>query len=168
MILSTKKVYSLKYRAMQRQQIQELASSQNYDSLTEEVKEKLVWWCQNLLLSNVQSLVQLSPQLVIAQMHHLKVGAACKGLKINDGQWSHREQDLHMNILENTFSLSIHIQMDNITALCYFKKMGGTRCQIITEISKEILKYLLDHQITITMEYLPGVLNIIADQCLAV
>ena len=42
--------------------------------------------------------------------------------------------------------------------------MGGTRCQILTEISKEIWKYLLDHQTTITVEYLPGVLNIIAEE----
>ena len=167
----------LQYRAIQRQQIQELASSQNYDSLvtlTEEVKEELDWWCQNLLLSNGRSLVQASPQLVIASDASLQGwGAACKGLKTN-GQWSPREQDLHINILElkaaklaiisfhRIFpnSVSIHIQMDNITALCYLKKMGGTRCQILTEISKEIWKYLLDHQITITVEYLPGVLNI--------
>ena len=93
----------LQYRAIQRQQIQELASSQNYDSLvtlTEEVKEELDWWCQNLLLSNGRSLVQASPQLVIASDASLQGwGAACKGLKTN-GQWSPREQDLHINILE--------------------------------------------------------------------
>ena len=165
----------LQYRAIQRQQIQELASSQNYDSLvtlTEEVKEELDWWCQNLLLSNGRSLVQASPQLVIA------ADASLQGWGATNGQWSPREQDLHINILElkaaklaiisfhRIFpnSVSIHIQMDNITALCYLKKMGGTRCQILTEISKEIWKYLLDHQITITVEYLPGVLNIIADK----
>ena len=70
----------LQYRAIQRQQIQELASSQNYDSLvtlTEEVKEELDWWCQNLLLSNGRSLVQASPQLVIASDASLQGWGGC-------------------------------------------------------------------------------------------
>ena len=44
------------------------------------------------------------------------------------------------------------------------KKMGGTRCPILTAMSKEIWKYLLAHQITITVEYLPGILNVITDR----
>ena len=58
----------------------------------------------------------------------------------------------------------LNIQMDNITALAYLKKMGGTHSKLLTDLSKEIWKYLLEHQITITVEYLPGSLNVLADR----
>ena len=51
----------------------------------------------------------------------------------------------------------IHIKMDNIVALSYLVKMGGT--QLLVLISKEIWEYLLEKGTTITAEYLPGALN---------
>ena len=52
---------------------------------------------------------------------------------------------------------TIHIKMDNIIALSYLVKMGGT--QLLALISKEIWEYLLDKGTTITAEYLPGALK---------
>ena len=60
----------------------------------------------------------------------------------------------------------IHLQIDNMTALSYLVKMGGgggTRNQELIQISKEIWDFLLSRQITITAEYLPSSLNVIAD-----
>ena len=95
----------------------------------------------------------------------------------NGGQWSALEKTFHINVLElkavklailsfhrifpNT--LSVHIRIDNITALTYLKKMGGTKSAQLTHLSKQIWEYLLQHQITITVEYLPGRLNVEAD-----
>lgn len=59
---------------------------------------------------------------------------------------------------------SIHIQMDNIMALTYLVKMGGTKNKDMSVLSKEIWDYLLEKGITITAEYLPGKLNVLADQ----
>ena len=53
--------------------------------------------------------------------------------------------------------------MDNIVALSYVVKMGGTRNQLLVQISKEIWEYLLEKGIAITAEYLPGALNREAD-----
>ena len=154
--------------------------SQNYDSsivLTEEVRGELDWWCQNLHLSNGRSLIATIPQLVISSDASTQGwGAYCKGLE-TVGQWLAQEMELHTNILELKAAklaivsfhgkfptaMSIHIQMDNIVVPTYLKKMGGTRCLILTAMSKEIWKYLLAHQITITVEYLPGILNVRAD-----
>ena len=58
---------------------------------------------------------------------------------------------------------SIHIQMDSIVALSYLVKMGGTRNKSLTVLSKEICDYLLSKEITITAEYLPGLLNVETD-----
>ena len=57
----------------------------------------------------------------------------------------------------------IQIKLDNIVALSYLVKMGGTRNHILAQIIKEIWEYLLDKGITITSEYLPGALNKEAD-----
>ena len=51
---------------------------------------------------------------------------------------------------------SIHIQMDNIVSLTYLKKMGGTKNQKMTILSKEIWEISIPKQIMITVEYLPA------------
>ena len=58
---------------------------------------------------------------------------------------------------------SIHLQTDNMVALSYIVKMGGTHSKVLSDISKEIWDYLLSKGITITVEHLPGVLNQEAD-----
>ncbi len=58
---------------------------------------------------------------------------------------------------------AVHLQMDNMTALSYLVRMGGTNSKELTSIAKEIWDFLLKKQIKITAEYLPGVLNTQAD-----
>ena len=95
---------------------------------------------------------------------------------MNKGQRSKEEQLLHINLLElkavklallifnKPKSLkTVHLQIDNTTALLYLEKMGGTGNQTLLKLSKEIWQYLLKHQITITTEYLPSSLNMEAD-----
>ena len=53
--------------------------------------------------------------------------------------------------------------MDNMTALSYLVKMGGTNNQELVSISKKIWNYLISRGITITAEHLPGILNKEAD-----
>lgn len=170
----------LQYRAIQRQQILELSSKQNYEALltlSQEARKELSWWIQNLQLNNGRLLISPPPQLVIASDASLQGwGAYSKGHRTR-GQWSGQEKNHHINILELKAAklailsfhrmfpeaLSIHVQMDNIVVLTYLKKMGGTRNQVLTSISKQIWGYLLNHQITITVEYLLGKLNVEAD-----
>ena len=54
---------------------------------------------------------------------------------------------------------SIHVQMNNIVALTYLKKIGGTRNQKLTILLKEIWEILISEQIMIAVEYLPSSLN---------
>ena len=58
---------------------------------------------------------------------------------------------------------AIYIQTDNTTALSYLLKMGGTTEKTLLDLNRDIRKYLILKQITITAEYLPGILNIRAD-----
>ena len=58
---------------------------------------------------------------------------------------------------------AIHIQVDNMTALSYLLKMGGTKNPDLMQISKEIWEILFGQGITITAKNLPGNLNCEAD-----
>ena len=145
----------LQYRAMQRQQILELSVAGNYSSeikLSDEVKTELQWWVQNLHLDNGRSVISYPPQLLITSDASLEGwGAFCQGHKTG-GQWALPKKKDHINILELraakyailTFThlyptaKTIRIKMDNITALSYLVKMGGTRNQLLVQISKEI------------------------------
>ena len=96
--------------------------------------------------------------------------------EIYRGQWNKKESQLHINIQEliaaelaiKTFTKklnvnSIHIQIDNTTALAYLIKMGGTKNIEMITISKRIWTYLLSKGITLTAEWIPSSENHIAD-----
>ena len=102
-------------------------------------------------------------------------GGTCDGISTG-GMWSAQEMKYHINILEllavklaiQKFTKcrdvkAIHLQVDNIVALPYLMKMGGTQNLKMVELAKGILEYLLKWGITITAEYLPSELNLTAD-----
>ena len=121
------------------------------------------------------SLLKQVPQFVLQTDASLTGwGAALQGKSIG-GTWSFQERKWHINELEllavklalQTFLksqnfTSIHIQMDNIVALTYLKRMGGSKNQKMTILSKEIWEILISKQIMITVEYLTSSLNKVA------
>ena len=58
---------------------------------------------------------------------------------------------------------SDHFQIDNMSALSYLMKIGGTQNKEMTAISKEIWEFALSKEIMLTAEYMPGRLNVRAD-----
>ena len=58
---------------------------------------------------------------------------------------------------------AIHLQIDNMTALSYLVKMGGTRSPELLQVAKEIWDYLLANGMAVTAEYVPSSLNIQAN-----
>ena len=170
----------LQYLATQRQQILELSVAGNYSSeikLSNEVKTELQWWVQNHDLNNERSVISYPPQLLVDSDASLEGwGAFCQGHKTG-GQCKLSEKKDHINILELraakfailTFTRlyptakTIHIKMDKNVVFSYLVKLGGTRNQLLVQISKKIWEYLLDKGITIIAEYLPGALSKEAD-----
>ena len=59
-------------------------------------------------------------------------------------------------------SINTH-SMDSIVSLSYLIKIGRTRNKYLTVLRKEIWDYLLRKEITITAEYLTGLLSVEAD-----
>ena len=158
--------------------------SKSYESmisLSPEAHLELLWWKENLALHNAQGrpLKIQPPEMIITSDAAGGPlggwGASCQGLSTG-GAWSLQEKKLHINILEmiaaelaiKTFTKgktvkSIHLQVDNTTALKYIVKMGGTKNQTLIAIAKRIWEYLLSNAITLTVEYIPSKLNTAAD-----
>ena len=61
---------------------------------------------------------------------------------------------------------SLQVHMGNMAAFSYMIKMwggGGTQNKTLTHMDKDIWNYLISKRITITVEYLPRVINKEAD-----
>jgi len=111
-------------------------------------------------------------------MHQLKVGEHHALMSLNGRSMVESGKELvsykHFRIKAAKLAIqtftktktvkSIHIQMDNVVAICYLLKTGDTKNQQLTAIFQEIWDYLLLQGITITVEYLPGKLNIEVDR----
>ena len=58
---------------------------------------------------------------------------------------------------------SVHLEINNVTALSHLLKKGGTKSAELNKILKEIWVYLIGNKITLTPEHLPISHNIQAD-----
>ena len=170
----------LQYRYLQQQQIKMLTMYPSYETqftLNQLSRGELKRWIQNLSLYNGKPIRVAPPDIVIAT-DAAKTGgwgAVCQGTPAG-GQWNQEEIELHINqqeliackialqtFLKNKENISVHMLMDNTTAIAYLLKMGGTKNAILTEIAKEIWHFLLPKNITVTAEYIPSILNKGAD-----
>ena len=93
------------------------------------------------------------------------------------GKWTKEESRLHINLLEmeavrlallhlapSITGKSITVHGDNQTCLFYLKKQGGTRSLALSYKAEEIILWCWKHRITLSVRFVPGKLNAIADQ----
>lgn len=103
-------------------------------------------------------------------------GATCKGEKCG-GAWNLEEQTFHINTREllaiyyalrsfKEFCKNKHIRVlcDNTAAIGIVNKMGSSKNKLCDEISKTIWKFCQANDIWVTATYIPGILNVEADQ----
>ena len=169
----------IQFRFLQQEQISSLkrqGSYQGYVILRNLARQELLWWIENIRLSNGRKIQQEEPQMTIQTDGSTKGWEAHCNRISTEGKWSRKEQGRHINVLElmavkfailtftkNLSNLTIHIQMDNKVALSFLLKMGGTHSLELLKISKSICHYLLSHGIIITAEYLPSKLSVQTD-----
>ena len=60
--------------------------------------------------------------------------------------------------------MTVLLRMDNMSAVTYVNKLGGTVSQSLTAITKDLWLWCLQRDITLIAEHLPGVQNTIADK----
>lgn len=103
------------------------------------------------------------------------------GAHMNDhtiqGVWNSEESNFHINNLELLAidralkhflpylkGLSVVIHGDNTTSLAYLRKQGGTKSENLSILAENILTWCHLNNITISVEFVPGKLNVLADQ----
>ena len=172
----------LQIRALQQDLIRALSGGSTYSdhlTLSQDSRMELKWWTFNLRLQKGNPIHLQEPEMIIFSdaAGTGGWGAAMEGGPSTGGLWSLEEKEtLHINTLEllaaelaiKTFVRvnpvpSIHIWIDNQVALSYLVKMGGTKNESLTAISKRIWTFLLNKGITLTAGWIPSKQNWRAD-----
>ncbi|KAM4795634.1 uncharacterized protein WCC33_000698 [Rhinophrynus dorsalis] len=169
----------LHYRALQRLKALHLRRGLGYADLirlSSDAREELVWWLKHLDAWNGRAIFGMVPDLVIESDASLLGWGARLGDVATGGKWSELESDLHINCLEllaGSFALKslakdkvsccILLKMDNISAVQYINRLGGTRSKLLAELAKDFWHFCLDRNVTVLAEYLPGLSNAVAD-----
>lgn len=145
--------------------------------VSSQAKTIINWWIINIPTS-FKSVTRKSPDLVLYTDASLKGwGAFNKSTDSRTGgQWSSREQQLHINILElkacqlalltfckDLSNSHVRIFMDNTTSCAYINKFGGKTSEL-DSLAREIWVWCLDRNIHLTAAFLPGVQNKEADE----
>lgn len=168
----------LHYRSLQALKHKALASF-GYDGsirLSQEAKEDLQWWVNNVSEWNGRTMLQSSPHCVIeTDASKAGWGAFHQG-EATGGCWSPEEQKLHINELEllavfyalKSFlkkeeSIDVLIKSDNIAVVSHINKLGGTRSPGLIAQTKQIFAWCLQRQIRVSAQHLPGKENLMAD-----
>ena len=146
--------------------------------LSQEVKQELKLWIQNLDLNNGRCILpNLPPNGNMFGCLKAGMGGSLQGVKVRATMVKTRGKTTHKLIGVNGSKTSnfdfhtiiSHDQLNSYSNGQYcgsnlFGKNGDTKNRDISVLSKEIWDYLLEKKITITAENLPGKLNIQADQ----
>ena len=134
----------LQVRYLQQELIQGIRKRGSYECqvhLGKEAWSELDWWINNLQIMN-GSPIRLNPPEIFISTDAAKGrsggwGAECQGMPTR-GTWDQEERDLSINVLEllaaeyglksflkDKKDVSVHLSIDNTTALSYIAKMGG-------------------------------------------
>lgn len=125
---------------------------------------------------NGKAVLRRAPDMVIeTDASNIGWGATCQESRTG-GPWSRTESHLHINCLEllaatlavkcfakRANNIVIHLKMDNTSALTYINKMGGTVSPELNRLTKELMTWCLNRNITLQASHLAGKLNLIAD-----
>jgi hypothetical protein len=168
------------YRGLQSVKNATLVMRQGLDSrvcLGADQKAELAWWKDQAHLWNGRSLRPPEKILKIqTDASNSGWGAVCQTNRTG-GLWTPVERTQHINYLEllaaflairtfakNETRITIHVQMDNMSAMTYINRRGGTHSASLTNLAKECWTWCMDREITLCAEHIPGVRNVIADK----
>ena len=170
----------LHYRYLQQAKNSVLRFRKSYEAvvhLDSECLQEVQWWKDNLVAWNGKALFQQSTDLVIeTDASRQGWGAYCQGMSTG-GRWLPEETSYHINCLEllagslaimsfakNKAKAQVLLLMDNISAVTYINKMGGTHSPMLSYLAKNLWDWCLTHNISVTARYIPGIQNVEADR----
>jgi hypothetical protein len=168
----------LYYRQLEKQKIRQV-QSHGYDSkmsLTFHMKSDLTWWITHLKQHNGRNLQISQWDLVIESDASMRGWGASCGETSTGGRWTRNESRNHINFLEllaaflalKTFVPNLRpnrvlLRLDNVTAISFINRMGGTHSTTLSDLAVEMWKWCLQKGVIIHAEHLPGTENIRAD-----
>ena len=137
----------------------------NEIKLTTEVIKELTWWHSQILTSNNKIRTSSFDLEIFSNASTTGWGATLGHTKAH-GLWTESERKMHINFLEikaaflalkclanNCYNRQILIRIDNITALSYINKMGGTRHSLLHNLTKTIWEWCIQRGNWIFAEY---------------
>lgn len=144
---------------------------------TDETREDIMWWSENLRRVNGRRLLPLPPAFTLTtDASKLGWGAWCKSGSTG-GRWSTAESRCHINQLElqacffglKTFSGHLHdvhvrLRIDNTTAIAYINRLGGTTNRDLSELARSIWQWAWSRRLHLSAEHIPGTENVLADE----
>ena len=138
--------------------------------------QDLRWWLQLHRLSQGVSLCQVSPDLDFWSDDSDVGWGAHLGQQVDSGLWTSLQASLSINAREllaiqlglHRFQLSLRghtvaVFCDNVTAVPYLRKEGGTRSPMLNTIAQEILRWAEYLDIRLAPQFIPGSNNVLAD-----
>lgn len=170
---------NLKLRALQMNLIHCLRENKKWDAhliLQQEALDDLAWWA-NAATFPSSPIVFEPPTIEIESDSSLVAWGATSGGVKTGGRWSKTDLEMyqHINQLELVAAFlalksfwkapcsSVLLRIDNQTAVAYINKIGGTRSLKLNNIALQIWEWCVQNSVWIKAEYLPGVMNTIAD-----
>lgn len=144
--------------------------------LTSQALMDLQWWTR-LGVSLTGCPLVLPPPLCTLQTDASTQGwGIVRSGRMWGGRWSPVEQALHINVLElravrlaclkfaSEFrARHVHFQVDNVTAVAYINKQGGTHSVLMMREARLLFEVLQQHQMVVTASHIAGELNALAD-----
>lgn len=169
----------LYYRQLEMAKSKAIRRGLSYDSkiqVNTDMKSDLAWWVHRASSHNGRCLQITQWDLMIESDASLKGwGASCEGSNTG-GPWTFQEKSHHINYLEllaaflalKSFAsrrrvTSILLRLDNVTAIAFINRMGGTHSRLLSDLAVKIWNWSIERGITIHAEHLPGRYNIRAD-----
>ena len=169
----------LNFRYLERAKTQALRRGLPYEAqldVTRRMKMDLSWWIEEAAKHNGRTIQITHWDLTIeTDASKLGWGAFCQGVRTG-GSWTPLEKRRHINYLEllaaflalrsflaSKRRLSVLLRIDNVTAIAFLNRMGGTHSQELSDLAVEVWRWCLENEITIHAEHLPGRENVRAD-----
>ena len=141
-----------------------------------ECLQDLQWWLHLPRLSQGVSLRQVSPDLDIWSDASDVGWGAHLGPLVASGLWDLEQESLSINAREllairhgllhfqsSLCGKTVAVFCDNVTAVAYLRKAGGTRSPLLNTIAQGILRWAESLAIRLAPQFIPGSNNVLAD-----
>lgn len=147
-------------------------NTRSWISLSGEAREELGWWISQILTANNKIRPSTFDLEIFTDASSTGWGAY-NGRCSAHGIWNASERELHINALEikaatlglkcfakSLYNKQILLRVDNVTALAYINKMGGTKFESLNNLAKELWEWCIDRKLWVFAEYVASKENL--------